>query len=90
VAEDVRRDPLAVERRAATGGGGDVLGQQVLDAVAAQTAAASIGEERVGGPAAALSQPGAQDGRGLMAEGDEAVLSALAVAADARRGGVDG
>ena len=80
VAEDVRRHPLTGERWARLACGGDVLGQDVSDAIAAERATSRAGKQGFGGSRAALTQPTAQNIRGVPAKRGAALLTTLAPA----------
>src|SRR3954447_446878 len=72
---------FAVQGRALLGGGGDGSGQEMLDSVAAEWSAAVGGKQRIGGVGVPFGEPGPQDLDGLAGQRDDAVLAALAGAA---------
>jgi len=86
VAQRVRCDVLAGQRRAGAGRARSVVGDSVLECVQAQGPALPGREQRIGGLAGAFGQPDAQDGDGAGAGGqrDDAVFASFAVAADVR------
>ena len=82
VPERVWGDVFVLEGGASGVGCGGVLGDEAFDGVAAEVAAAVVGEDgRVGG-GWAFVQPGFEDARDVAAEGGGAELAAFAVAAD--------
>jgi hypothetical protein len=86
VPQRVRGDRLAAQGRAGGDGLGDVVGDAVLDRVAAERPAPASREQRVGGFTVLLVEPVAQDGDGGRGERGDPVLAALAVAGDVRAG----
>ena len=70
----------------AVGGRVGVVGDAVLDRVAAERPAPTGREQRVGGLPALLVEPGAQDRDGGRGERGDPVFAALAVAGDVRAG----
>jgi hypothetical protein len=64
VPEGVRGDVLTAEGRAGGCGCGGVLGDEAFDGVAGQAVSGPGGEQRIAGVAAALGEPGPQDGHG--------------------------
>jgi len=84
--EGVRADRLVVQRRAARGRGGGVLGQQLTDAGAGQGLSLPGGEQRIRWLALALGEPLAQDRDGLRRQGRGAPFAAFAFNLDVRAG----
>jgi hypothetical protein len=82
VSKDVRRDTFAGERGAASSRGGDVLGQEVSDAIAAERTAAGVGKQRFNGRRVAFPKPAAKSFQGITTEWSAAFLAALSPAPD--------
>jgi len=83
VAQDVWRDRLGGQRRAALGG---MLCDPAGERFAAQRRAGAGREQRLGGRAAAFGQPRAQDRRRLFGQRGDALLAALADGGGVRAG----
>jgi hypothetical protein len=85
-AQDVRRDRLGGQRRAARGGAGGVRGDPAGKGLACERRAGAGRKQRLVGLIAALGQPFAQDlGRRFGQRGD-ALLATLAGGAGVRAG----
>src|SRR4029453_4786370 len=82
VPQHVGRNTLRPQGWALFAGDGDVLGQQVLDSVTAQAAASCAWEQRLTRLTVTLAEPVLQDRRSFLAQGRQALLASLAVAAD--------
>ena len=79
-------DVLLLDRRAGAAAVAACFATRLLDGVAGERAAGPGGEQRPGGIAAELGEPGPQHLDGLGGERGGPVLAALAVAADVRPG----
>jgi len=82
VAQDVRGDPFGSKRWACLCRSGGMLGQAVLERVAAERRAGAGRKQRVAGLAVALAQPCPQDRGRARGQRCDAVLSSFAQAAD--------
>jgi len=86
VPQDVGRNLLLAQGWAGQRGGGCVSGDAPFQGVPAQRGAAAGDEQRVGGQAGALGEPGTQDRHGDGGERGDPLLAAFADAADVRSG----
>jgi hypothetical protein len=84
--QGVRGDVFVLDGRAARRRGRDVPFDQVLDGVGGQRPPCNGREQRIGGLAGVLAEPGADHGGDVRGERGNAVLASLAVAADGRSG----
>lgn len=75
VAQGVRGDVLVAQRGTAGRGGGGMPGDQVLDGAAGEGLAAGTGEQRAGGLAVVLADPGSEHGGGLGGERGDALFA---------------
>jgi len=89
VAENVGRDMLSGECGTAASGGLCVLGDEVLDGVAAEGGALPSGEDEIGGGGSSLSEPSADQVGGLSSQRGAALLTALTSTAKVRTGAED-
>jgi hypothetical protein len=86
VAQDVRMDALAQQRRAVLPGGLGVGADAQRDGVAAEPPSGAGWEQRVARLSGALSEPDLQQRRDRAGERDDPLLAALALAGDAGAG----
>ncbi len=67
-----------------SGCGRDVLGEALLDGVAAELSAGAVREQRLAGVAVAFGEPGPQDCDGDLGQRGDPLFASLAVAGDVR------
>src|SRR3954451_7723788 len=84
--QHVRGDGLAAQGRAALGGSCGVVGEAMLDRVAAERGAATGREQRGVWAGVLLVEPVLQGGGGAAGERGDPVLAAFAMAGDVRAG----
>jgi hypothetical protein len=82
MSKHMRRDTFLLQRMAAVAGGAHVLGQEMLDGIAAELSPVDIREQGVCRLPFLFPQPSTQNRRRLLAKGSATLLPPLALAPD--------